>query len=192
MGMLTGVVGTIGRVLRPIHAGEDKLASRRLQRNRSPTLVVMSDAFADGATIPERFTRDGNDISPPLRWTRAPHEAKEIVLVCEDPDAPRGRPFLHWIAYGIEPHATELPEGIAKVPDAGMCKQAKNGAHVPGYSGPAPLAGHGKHHYHFQVFVLGERLRLSAHPERDEIIDAMRGHITGYGELVGIYERRPT
>jgi Raf kinase inhibitor-like YbhB/YbcL family protein len=101
------------------------------------------------------------------------------------------KPFVHWIAYGIPPNATGLPEGIPSkhAPPGSRVFQSKNGARTDGYLGPAPPPGHGVHHYHFQVFALSEPLRFQVPPTREALMDAMRGHIVGYGDLVGTYER---
>jgi Raf kinase inhibitor-like YbhB/YbcL family protein len=178
----------LGKLLRPVHAGDDKLATRRLQRDRAPELVVTSDGFAPNAPIPTRYTQDGENLSPPLRWSSLPPETREVVLLCEDPDAPLPKPYVHWIACGIPPSMTELPEGVARrVPPP--VRQLKNSTRQEGWAGPAPPLGHGPHHYHFQVFALSEPLRGFAGSDRDALVDAMRGHILAYGDLVGTYER---
>jgi len=193
MGMLQGVAHSIGKALRPIHAGNDKLAIKRLQRNQDPTVVVTSDAFTDGGPLPRRYAKEGDNVSPPLRFANLPPGTREVVVLCEDPDAPMPHPYLHWLAYRIEPGTTELPEGITQGAEVAEpmphARQAKNANGHLGYDGPAPPPGHGVHHYHFQVFALGRPLEVSASPSRGEIVDGMRGYVIGYGEIVGTYER---
>lgn len=193
MGMLQGVAHSIGKALRPIHAGNDKLAIKRLQRNQDPTVVVTSDAFTDGGALPRRYAKEGDNVSPPLRFANLPPGTREVVVLCEDPDAPMPHPYLHWLAYRIEPGTTELPEGITQGAEVAEpmphARQAKNANGHLGYDGPAPPPGHGVHHYHFQVFALGRPLEVSASPSREEIVDGMRGYVIGYGEIVGTYER---
>jgi Raf kinase inhibitor-like YbhB/YbcL family protein len=190
--MLHSVAHSIGRVLRPLHAGVDKLGSRRLCRDAPPSIDVVSSAFLNGQPIPPRYARDGENLSPPIAWRRTPRTAREIVLLCEDPDAPMAHPFVHWLVIGIPPATVMLPEGFHPSEVAQPSPvQGKNGLKKDGYAGPAPPPGHGVHHYHFQVFALAEPLALAAGAPvtRETVLDAIRGHILAHGELVGTYER---
>jgi Xaa-Pro dipeptidase len=192
MGVLHAVVQRIGKALRPLHAGEHSLACRRTGVRIEPTIDVTSDAFTRGAPIPLRYTNDGANVSPPLRFRNVPPSARELVLLCEDPDAPMPVPFVHWLVYRLSPETRSLPEGIPKVPEPGSPKrmrQGKNGMKKLGYSGPAPPPGHGVHHYHYELFALDAPLDVSDFPTRDEILTAMQGHVIAFGELVGMYER---
>jgi Raf kinase inhibitor-like YbhB/YbcL family protein len=101
-------------------------------------LKIDSDEFANEQVIPVRYTCDGQDISPPLRWGQAPEGTKSFALLVEDPDAPSGT-FDHWILFNIPPVTTELSEGIPNLPvlDYGM-KQGVNGFKRIGYGGPCP------------------------------------------------------
>jgi Raf kinase inhibitor-like YbhB/YbcL family protein len=112
-----------------------------------------SSALVDGATIPRRFTCDGEDLSPPLEWTGAPAEARSFVLLCDDPDAPAGT-WHHWAAYDIPGKHVGLAEGASRHADKEGFKQAINDFHRSGYGGPCPPRGHGPHHYHFQLLAL--------------------------------------
>jgi Raf kinase inhibitor-like YbhB/YbcL family protein len=76
-------------------------------------IEVTSPAFEPGDTIPKKYTGEGQGLSPPLRWTGLPEGTKEIALICDDPDAPRPEPFVHWVVYKIPGNLTELPEGSA-------------------------------------------------------------------------------
>jgi Raf kinase inhibitor-like YbhB/YbcL family protein len=181
----------VGKALRPVRAGDDDLAIERLGARSLPKIEVHSASFGDDHVIPARFTHsDGDDVSPALRWHGVPESAAEIVVLCEDPDAPSSKPFVHWIAYGIAPVDGGLIEGVRAEPraDSGMM-QGKNSMHADGYAGPAPPPGHGVHHYHFQIFALGRRLDLEPGANRDDIVEAMRGHVIAAGEVVGTYER---
>ena len=121
-----------------------------------------------------------------------PAEAAELVVVCEDPDAPMPQPFLHWIIYHIPAASGGLPEavplGIKPATPAGAM-QSRNGAKTEGYYGPRPPIGHGVHHYYFQVFALDQPLNVPERASKDDLLKAMQGHVTGEGELVGTYER---
>jgi Raf kinase inhibitor-like YbhB/YbcL family protein len=191
MGITDTIKHGIGRMLRPVHAGDDKLAARRLRRASAAELEVTSSAFAPNSPIPKRYTKDGEDVSPPLRWSPPPSGTREIVVIVEDPDAPFPKPHVQWLAHGLAPTTTELPEGLPKTHQVGapVLRQLRNSDRREGWAGPAPPPGHGVHHYHFQVFALSESIRQFAGHERESLIDAMRGHVLAYGDLVGTYER---
>jgi Raf kinase inhibitor-like YbhB/YbcL family protein len=150
---------------------------------------LTSSAFANGTRIPVKYTQDGAGVSPPLTWTISPAAAKELVLICDDPDAPQGT-FTHWVVYGLDPGVTVLPEGLPAMPvvaEPGL-KQGMNSAHHLGYIGPAPPAGK-VHHYHFQLYAVSAKLNLTASMARDDVLMAMEGKIAGKAELVGTYSR---
>jgi len=156
------------------------------------SITVTSPAFRANQAIPQKYTGDGQDVSPPLELAGIPAEAKELALICDDPDAPRPEPWVHWVIYKIPPATTSLPEGVdraeqpAGVPGA---VQGRNDWGTIGYRGPAPPRGHGVHHYHFKVYALDAPLEVRAGLTKDELLRAMRGHILAEGELVGTYER---
>jgi Raf kinase inhibitor-like YbhB/YbcL family protein len=191
MGITDTIKHGIGKMLRPVHAGDDKLAAKRLKRSSVPELEVSSPAFSPNGAIPKRYTKDGVDVSPPLRWSSPPAGTREIVVIVEDPDAPFPKPYVHWLAHGVAPATTELPEGLPKARDVSTppLRQLRNSDRREGWAGPAPPHGHGVHHYHFQVFALSEPLRNFVGSEREALVDAMRGHVLAYGDLVGTYER---
>ena len=75
-------------------------------------IEITSPAFSNGQRIPQKYTGEGADVSPPLSWTAVPPQAKELVLICDDPDAPTAEPWVHWVVYKIPATATGLPEGV--------------------------------------------------------------------------------
>lgn len=159
------------------------------------TIEVTSSAFQNGEPIPKQHSGDGADKSPPLAWSNAPDGTQQFALICDDPDAPTPRPWVHWILYNIPADVPSLPEGVpnAERPDRPQgAAQGKNsfgsGATI-GYRGPAPPPGHGTHHYHFKVYALDEALNLDPGLEKQGLLDAMEEHILAQGELVGTYER---
>ena len=158
-------------------------------------LTVRSQAFESGDPIPVRFTGDGTDVSPPLTWEGVPKGAREFALICDDPDAPTPEPWVHWVIYQIGADVRALPEGIPAASHVGTpvtALQGKNSwsaGQMIGYRGPAPPPGHGVHHYHFQVFALDAELGLEPDRTKQELLDAMQGHVLASGELVGTYSR---
>ncbi len=193
MTLLRGIASVVGRALRPARAGGDKILGARLHTSDFPWISVRSPDFTHGGPIPARFTTDGENISPALEWEGMP-SARELLLICEDPDAPLPRPFVHWLVYRLPATLTELPNALPStwaVEEGAGIKQGKNGRGRFGYDGPSPPIGHGIHHYHFQLFALREPLELAAPPERDELAPLLKGKIVGFGEIVGTYERAP-
>lgn len=143
-------------------------------------LTVSSSSFQ--GKIPVKYTGDGSDLSPALQWSGAPTGTKEYVVICDDPDAPTPRPWVHWVLYGIAPATTALAEG------ASVGRSGLNSWGGEGYRGPAPP--HGKpHRYFFKVYAVDAVLGIAAGAEKDVVERAMRGHIVGEGEIVGTYQR---
>lgn len=159
----------------------------------SPRFGMSSEAFADGAPIPARFTADGQDVSPALRWEAPPAGTVELALVCHDPDAPRAAGWTHWVMSGIPATLRALPEGIetterpAAVPGA---VAGKNDSGRLGWAGPSPPPGHGVHHYHFVLYALDRPTGLAPGATLRQLEAAIRGHVIGHADLVGTYERR--
>ena len=156
------------------------------------TIKVESPAFVNNAKIPMKFTGDGEDVSPVLTWSNLPTGAKELALICDDPDAPTSEPWVHWVIYRIAADAKGLPENVAKTASPAEPKgalQGKNSWSKIGYGGPAPPQGHGVHHYHFKLYALDAPLTVASGSDKKGLLAAMKGHILAQGELVGIYER---
>ena len=160
--------------------------------DKSMALTIRSSAFADQARIPKRFTGDGEDVSPELSWSGVPAGARELALICDDPDAPTPEPWVHWVIYKIPATATGLRENIPKtgsLSEPAGALQGVNSWGTIGYRGPAPPRGHGVHHYHFKLYVLDTALNVAAGVDKKKLLSAMQGHIVAQGELVGTYQR---
>jgi Raf kinase inhibitor-like YbhB/YbcL family protein len=150
---------------------------------------LQSPAFAPGGEIPVKHTCDGQDLSPPLRWSDPPANAKGFALIVDDPDAPVGT-WVHWVLYGLAATARELPEGVPArdtVPGAGA--QGMNDFRKVGYGGPCPPRG-AAHRYFFKLYSLDTELKLPARKTKADVLKAMEGHVLGQAELMGRYKRR--
>jgi Raf kinase inhibitor-like YbhB/YbcL family protein len=130
------------------------------------TMTISSTAFKDGQSIPKKYTEDGEDLSPPLKWEGVPDGIKELALIVDDPDAPTSKPWVHWVLYQIPADVRELPEGL---PSGGRLEkpikvlQGRNSwssGRTIGYRGPAPPHRHGVHHYHFKLYAIDTSLNL--------------------------------
>jgi hypothetical protein len=156
-------------------------------------IQLTSSAFESGGAIPRNYTGDGADRSPPLAWTGLPAGAKELALVCDDPDAPRPEPWVHWVIYKIPSTASGLPEGVAtseKPPAPAGAAQGRNTFGKIGYGGPAPPKGHGVHHYHFRLYALDQPLDVRPGLEKNALLATMKGQVIGEAEIMGTYERK--
>jgi Raf kinase inhibitor-like YbhB/YbcL family protein len=171
------ILAVIAATPRAGHAEEAK-------EQKMASIEVRSSAFSSGAAIPRRYTKDGEDVSPSLEWSGIPAGAKQLALICDDPDAPRAKPWVHWVAYGIASDSRGLPEGAKSGFVAG-----KNDFGELGYGGPKPPPGHGPHHYHFKVYALDAAIDGAQGKTKDELLAAMEGHVLATGEVVGTYER---
>jgi Raf kinase inhibitor-like YbhB/YbcL family protein len=155
----------------------------RAERALPERITVSSPAFTEGAAIPQRFTCDGDNRSPPLRWSDVPAGTVEIALVVDDPDAPRGT-YVHWVVVSIDPASTELVEG-AVPPGA---QQVPNSAGTAAYTGPCPPGG-APHHYRFTVYALQQRAEFGADASPEAAIAAIEAAATARGRLVGTFGR---
>ena len=145
-------------------------------------MKITSSAFHEGGNIPSKFTCDGSDTSLPLQITGVPSEAKSLVLIVDDPDAPSGL-FTHWLIWNIRPQTNSVAEGSAP---KGV--QGTNDFGKSGYRGPCPPSG--THRYSFKIFALDRELELLSSAKRSQVDAAMKGHVIAQGELVGRYARR--
>lgn len=152
-------------------------------------LTRTSPVFENGGRIPERYTRSGENVSPPLKWSGLPDETQSLVLVVEDPDAPSGT-FGHWGVFNISPDIRELPESEAGKPGPGALRQARNDFGNEYYDGPQPPRGH-VHHYHFRLAALDvPNLTTPSDLGVRRIWQEAEKHILEEAEIVGTYERK--
>jgi Raf kinase inhibitor-like YbhB/YbcL family protein len=145
---------------------------------------LTSPAFAPDAAIPSRFTCDGEDVSPPVRWSGVPAETRSLALLLEDPDAPDGT-FVHWTLFAIASTSTALREG--EVP-AGA-REGENSFGDSGYGGPCPPEVDEPHRYTFVVYALRSAPELDAGASPDEVRAAISDLAIARGELIGRFGR---
>jgi Raf kinase inhibitor-like YbhB/YbcL family protein len=151
---------------------------------------LTSPAFADNTRLPDKYTGEGENVSPPLNWGEPPAGTVEYALICNDPDAPSGN-WIHWVLYGLGKEQHSLPEAVRKsatLPDLGGAKQGLNSSRKIGYSGPMPPPGK-VHHYHFRLYALDSQITLPPGATEADLKKAMEGHILDKTELVGLYSR---
>ncbi len=151
--------------------------------------TITSQAFSHNGQIPNRYTCDGQNISPPLSWSGLPEGTKSLALIVDDPDAPDPKApkmtWVHWVLYNIPTTATGLPENVQALP-AGT-KEGTNDWKRTGYGGPCPPIG--RHRYFHKLYALGVILPDLGKPTKSQLEKAMKGHVLGQVELIGTYQR---
>lgn len=155
-------------------------------------MTIQSKAFENGQPIPKKHTGEGEDVSPELSWRDVPSGTKELALIMDDPDAPRGT-WVHWVIARIPPATPGLKENISKaeqLKDPSGAIQGNNSWPTIGYRGPMPPPGHGVHHYHFKLYALDTVLPVKPGLTKEDLLAAMRGHVLAEAETVGTYERK--
>lgn len=149
---------------------------------------IESPAFPENGNIPRKYTCDGPDVSPALRWNEPPAGTKSFALIADDPDAPVGT-WVHWVVYDLPATTRELPEGVPKqkdVPRGG--RQGTNDFRRLGYGGPCPPPGK-PHRYFFKLYALSVMLDLESGATKADVERAMKGKVLAEAKVMGRYGR---
>ena len=165
-----------------------------IQGVNTMNFTITSPAFQQDRRIPDRFTCEGEDISPRLEWSGVPDSTGSFALSCLDPDAPPGT-WVHWVLYDLAAGARSLDEGVPKSAQLenntlqGACWGVDSFDRV-GYYGPCPPPGHGNHRYYFRLYALDlETLSLPPDATWFQVEKAMEGHVLGTAETMGTFSR---
>ncbi len=158
-----------------------------------PKFTITSSAFDEGAMIPQKYSLNGENISPEITWHGAPKETKSFVIIMEDPDIPMPKflisAWTHWIVYDIPAETTSIPAALpVKATLESGIKQGKTSFMKTGYNGPKPPFG--THRYFFNIYAIDKTINLI--PEKTnkkKIINAMQGSILATGKLMGQYKK---
>src|SRR6185369_1290713 len=141
---------------------------------------ITSQAFTEGATIPDKYTMYGENRIPPIHFENVPDSARSLALIVDDPDAPRGT-FNHWTLFNMDPKVKEIKEDCVPV----MATQGRNDFGEVQYDGPKPPSG--EHRYCFKAFALDTVLALSRGSTWDAVEREMQGHVLDSATLTGKY-----
>jgi len=161
--------------------------SRSGDAKKGTALEVTSTGFGNAKSMSDKYTCDDVDISPPLEWKNAPAGTKSFAIICETPDAPAGN-WVQWVIYDIPADVTSLPQSVAKTGQLDFgARQGKNDFDQVGYFGPCLPAG--EHRFFFRVYALDGPTNLKAGAKKEELVEAMKGHILAEGALMGVYAR---
>jgi Raf kinase inhibitor-like YbhB/YbcL family protein len=150
-------------------------------------IKIEGSAFKEGGMIPVKYTCDGEDVSPPLKWGDLPTGTRSIALISDDPDAPVGT-WVHWVLYNLPPDVKALPENIPpkKTLENGAVHGTNDFKRL-GYGGPCPPGG--THRYFFKIYALDKKIDLAPGATKAQLVNAMEGHILDSGQLMGKYKR---
>ena len=153
--------------------------------------TLSSPSFPPHGRIPEKFTCEGDDVSPPLEWSGAPATTKSFALIVDDPDAPDPRAprmtWVHWVRYNLPASASALPEGVAPAALPAGTRQGLNDWKRPGYGGPCPPIG--QHRYFHKLYALDAVLPDLGAATKTQVEQAMKGHVLATAELIGTYQK---
>jgi Raf kinase inhibitor-like YbhB/YbcL family protein len=148
-------------------------------------MEIRVDGWDEGGEVDERFTCDGEGLSPAVSWSDSPDAAVSFVLWLIDPDAPSGL-FTHWLLFNLPPTINALPEWVDSLPEG--TQEGTNGFGSLGYGAPCPPKG-ANHRYQFEIFALDTRLCLSDGVTHRHVFAAMQGHILDRASVTATYER---
>jgi len=166
------------------------------RKNMEVSFKLYSPVFKSGEFIPQKYTCEGENISPQLGWDGVPFGTKSFALICDDPDAPTDKPFVHWLIYNIKGKERGLPANVPmrfsfgenyKIPSLRGVKQGRNDFNVVGYKGPCPRVGKKIHNYRFILYALNKKLKVKAGTTKEKLLKAMKGAIIGKAILIGRY-----
>ncbi|NGX61626.1 MAG: putative lipoprotein LppC [Chlamydiae bacterium] len=148
-------------------------------------MKLTSRAFEEGESIPRKYTCQGEGVSPPLEISGVPADAKSLVLLLDDPDVPtfvrKEQMWDHWVVYDIPSSTTRVEEGDK------LGTLGKNTSGNNCYEGPCPPDR--EHRYFFHLYALDTKLGFPEGETKQEVLDAMQGHILAQAELMGRYEK---
>ena len=161
------------------------LAVDRPETQASATFSLTSRDFTQGGEIPVKFSDYGDGMSPSLAWLGLPPGTKTLAVMMEDPDASSAHPYVHWLVWNLDPAAGGLSRGSVTF----GARMGRNGRGYPSYFGPHP-PGKSAHHYHFQAFALDSELTLKQGASREQLLAAMRGHVLGKTDLMGVFAHK--
>ena len=191
--ILIGLVISLGLLATVMHIwATSKGDSERADLSAlKKTLTLSSSSFPPNGDMPVSCSCRGKEVSPALRWENTQSTAESYVVLATDYDVPTPAfpiyNLSHWVVYNLPPSVRSLPEGVtAEQMQLLSGKVGKNGVGDAKFIGPCPPIG--RHAYVFRVYALDQMLSFTDPPGKQNVLDAMRGHILNYGELTGYFK----
>lgn len=163
------------------------LVAQSSNKDKSVIMNIKTPAFAPNGAIPQKYTCEGENISPALDWSGVPDKTRSLALIVDDPDAPNGD-WVHFILFNIAPGTHHLPEHfkLETRPEPDM-KAGTNSAGTLEYHGPCPPTG--THRYFFKIYALDIALDQPQGIRKQDLLSAMEGHVLARGEIIGTYHK---
>jgi len=187
--IIIGILATITLVVGILVFMNEKKSGQHNQQQIIPNeniikqnMKIENAIFKNNEYIPAKFTCDGLNVNPPLKISEVPVEAKSLALVVDDPDASSGT-WVHWVLWNIDPATTDISENV--VPTGAV--QGTTDFGDTKYGGPCPPSG--THRYFFRLYALDTKLDLSSSTKKQDLENAMQGHVIAQTEMVGLYGR---
>jgi Raf kinase inhibitor-like YbhB/YbcL family protein len=153
-----------------------------VSKTKIQNMRILSPVFKQNEKIPSKYSCDGQSINPQLNIYEIPENTKTLALIVDDPDAPMGT-FVHWVVFNIDPVKTIINEdekarfGVLGVNSAGKLN----------FVAPCPPSG--THRYFFKLYALNAELNLPEGSDKTAVENAMKNHILGKAELIGLYSK---
>lgn len=141
-------------------------------------MKLTSSAFRYNEKIPDKYTCKGENVNPSLSIKEIPEKAENLVLIMDDPDAPKGL-WVHWVVWNI-PVISKIDED--NVPEGSV--QGLNDFNKHEYGGPCPPSG--IHRYFFKIYALDSKLDLDRNSRKQNVEKAIQGHVLAEAELIGL------
>ncbi|HYE44401.1 MAG TPA: YbhB/YbcL family Raf kinase inhibitor-like protein [Caulobacter sp.] len=188
--MLEKLPSIVGHALQGLRPGMEKILYNDPALQAVPESLTLESAAFDAPTLPQRFTEDGEGLSPPFAWKGVPAGAASLLLVIEDADSPTPTPLVHAIVYDLPPRDDILKEGaIATLDDEEHPHTGLNSFFNTGYLPPDPPPGHGPHRYVAQIYALDAPSGFKGLPRRPQVRDLLHKHAIARGMICATYVR---
>lgn len=148
-------------------------------------MEITSPVFKNNETLPVKYTCEGDNINPPLKISGTPENAKSLILIVDDPDAPAGL-WTHWTAWNIDPKTTEISENSVPINSVEGITSFGN----IGYGAPCPPKNSGTHRYFFKIYAIDHTLDLPTSITAEELYKTIEPSIVDKAEIIGLYSRK--
>lgn len=173
-----------------ICVGTNMIKSEFMSEMYAPNLLkVASASFVNGGAIPTKHGYKNDNSSVQISWSAGPKDTKSYVLICQDPDASRMNPWVHWIVFNIPVSVTNLNQGVANRAIVNEMQQGLNDYKTVGWGGPNPPSG--IHRYYFYVYALDSDLPelKEKTPTKFELMNVLKNHnVIAQGQLMGTFK----
>ena len=191
--ILVGLIGVFVILIIAMHfrAKNGKDQEEHYLATLKKNITLSSRSFPPNGDMPVNCSCRGKEASPALVWETDLPAAKSYVVLATDYDVPTPDfPVInlsHWVVYNLPASVRSLPEAVTNEQMRMLGgKIGKNSMGDLKFIAPCPPVG--RHAYVFRVYALDRSLSFTDLPDKHAVLDAMTGHILGYGELTGYFQ----